>query len=562
MHSQVPVFDPSEPPSFTFRWVLFPGRHHLLTHFQEEYITDVFAGRCVTLSGLVAEPAPAAELVVPVTSADHQNTRRNPVPYHRREAQLTLFAHSLSVPLRVYPIDDVPPSPRFASHTISAIETASQGAVLLDPSNTLVACSTPSVFELYRALGFEVVTVELSGYGTDDEQYIPTLPFQLVEAIAEGGEAAASAWEEMAAASRLIWDRYGLAERVTEIFSDPLLTDDGDITPHRDYAPYTASQDAGAARKWELLSPLVRPGRIVDVGCGGGALLARAAADPALADSDLYGIEVARPLYEECVHRRSMGAFANPNTFFYQANIMARPLFAPNSVDTTLTVSLTHEIFSYSQSPDPNDDLTLLASQIFTHTAPGGVWLNLDVAGPDDPDREVILWLRDAVPDVPSPISFADWEPDMAAVGSDDTKEVLDAMSPAARFRCFVRDFRPHLPRPAFRRLPPSSARPPEAGSPLIPVLTSARVAAEFLSHWTYTDSWHSEMQEAFTYMPFPRWRELLSRAGFVVDAESGPFTNPWVVENLYRGAGVVTDSNSQPVPPFATNVLIVARKL
>lgn len=229
----------------------------------------------------------------------------------------------------------------------------------------------------------------------------------------------------------------------------------------------------------------------------------------------------------------------------------------------TLTVSPTHEIYSYSRSPDPGDDLALLASQIFAHTAPGGVWLNLDVAGPEVTDQRVILCLRDTPPPTDAPITFSEWAPDLAAEGSADVKETLVRMSPAARFRCFVRDFRPQDPRPAFQRLPLTSVRlPSDVEGPLVPVLTTAGVAAEFLSHWTYVDSWHSEMRETFTYMPFSRWKGLLSRVGFSVDAASGPFRNPWVTENLHRAAGVVLDVNSRPLPPFPTNVLLVARKL
>ena len=92
---------------------------------------------------------------------------------------------------------------------------------------------------------------------------------------------------------------------------------------------------------------VTRPGRIVDVGCGVGSLLHEIAADPAFGESDLYGIEAARPLFDECVHRRSQGAFANPNTFFFQRTIGQGAMFTPASVDTTLTVALCHELYSY-----------------------------------------------------------------------------------------------------------------------------------------------------------------------------------------------------------------------
>ncbi len=122
-------------------------------------------------------------------------------------------------------------------------------------------------------------------------------------------------------ASAQLWERYGLLGQVRRAHADPLLTDEGELTETRDYNTYARAFDTGAARKWEQLREVVRPGRIVDVGCGVGSLLHEIAADPAFAESDLYGIEAARPLYDECVHRRGQGAFENPNTFFFQRTI-------------------------------------------------------------------------------------------------------------------------------------------------------------------------------------------------------------------------------------------------
>lgn len=551
---------------FRFRWVLFPGRHHLLTAFQQRYLTELLEGRHSTLSGRRAVPLPGAEIVAAVTSSDHDRTRRNPIPYHRREAQLTLLAETARLSLRTYPVPDTPPTDRFASYTISTIEAASDGTVTLDPSDTLVACSTPKVFRLYQSLGFEVVTVELDGYRTRSEMLLARLPFQLVEALASDDEEVVdSARFEMAEASVRTWDRYRLRDRLVEIFSDGLVGEDGDITDHRDYQPYAAAFDEGAARKWEILAPHVRPGRVVDLGCGVGSLLAEAGRDPRLAESDLVGVEVARPLFVECLHRRSQGHFANPNTFFTQANIMAKPLFAPRSVDTTFTVSLTHEVFSYADG-DPYAALRELAERIFEHTAPGGVWLNLDVAGPEDPQRPVVLWLADGpVPGLSTAeIRFRDWSPTLTDPDDPETTRVnLARMSPAARFLSFLRDFRPQETRTdaAFPN-PEGLLRPVSVAPNAVPAVTSARIASEFLSHWTYIDSWFSEMCETFTYLGFSSWVGLLSAAGFSVDSRSHLFTNPWVAENRYQPAASLFDMSGSPLPAPPTNVLLVARRL
>ena len=96
----------------------------------------------------------------------------------------------------------------------------------------------------------------------------------------------------------------------------------------------------------------MQPGRIVDIGCGAGAVLELADREPGLRESDLIGVEVARHLYEECVHKKAQGVFPNPNVYFYRRNVLGGAVFADRSVDTTLTFALTHEIWSYGRRRD------------------------------------------------------------------------------------------------------------------------------------------------------------------------------------------------------------------
>ena len=62
-------------------------------------------------------------------------------------------------------------------------------------------------------------------------------------------------------------------------------------------------------------------------------------------ESDLIGVEVARHLYAECVHKKEQGLFQNPNVYFYQRNMLGSAVFPARSIDTTLTLALTHEIW-------------------------------------------------------------------------------------------------------------------------------------------------------------------------------------------------------------------------
>ncbi len=67
--------------------ILFPGRHQLLTNFQFQYLDNLLApdatvqgldGRAVTL------PEKVEAIVFAVTSANHSNTRRNPLAFYLR----------------------------------------------------------------------------------------------------------------------------------------------------------------------------------------------------------------------------------------------------------------------------------------------------------------------------------------------------------------------------------------------------------------------------------------------------------------------------------------------
>jgi SAM-dependent methyltransferase len=298
---------------------------------------------------------------------------------------------------------------------------------------------------------------------------------------------------------------------VRRAHADPLLSDEGELTETRDYNTYARAFDTGAARKWEQLREHVRPGRMVDVGCGVGSLLREIAADPGFAESDLYGIEAARPLYEECVHRRSQGAFANPNTFFFQRTIGQGPLFDAASVDTTLTVALCHELYSYLGV----ETLRRFMRDTREHTVPGGVWIDLDVCGPADGDRTIWMELHDG---------RESWER-------------------------FVADWRPEQVEYALH------------GERFVE--TRLRWAMEWLSKKDYTDNWDSEMHEAFCFWSADDYAREARDAGFELAPGSGGFTNPWLVEHRFAPVATLRPAgdHDRTLPWPDTHLRLVARR-
>jgi hypothetical protein len=126
------------------RFILFPGRHHLLTRFQAAYLRqlteDARAHGSLPFDGsdrskdpnrgfgtAEARPSPAdalggvgpgddgATVVWAVTSANHQNTKRNPVAYDRREAAIERFSALEGLRSLVVPVFDTAHTDRLRS---------------------------------------------------------------------------------------------------------------------------------------------------------------------------------------------------------------------------------------------------------------------------------------------------------------------------------------------------------------------------------------------------------------------------------------------------------------
>ena len=87
----------SAPPS-GIRHIVVPGRHHLLTRFQADYLRKLLAGEERDEDGDPIAVADDAVVVWAVTSANHAATRRNPFPAHRREAAIEILAHVERMP--------------------------------------------------------------------------------------------------------------------------------------------------------------------------------------------------------------------------------------------------------------------------------------------------------------------------------------------------------------------------------------------------------------------------------------------------------------------------------
>jgi hypothetical protein len=530
-------------------YLLFPGRHQLLTNFQFNYLYRIaqagLAHECdVTGTPFGEGLGPVEAIVFAVTSANHSHTRRNPLPFHLRVIQIEDFSDELPVPSYIFGIDEVGVLDNFAAYTLKRIRHESEGMFELTPRNTVVVCSTP-VMQMYEKLGFRILPAEL--LDRKAQTFATGLPWDLVERIADTGES----WltdryllEHMHPASYSVWKKYRLGEKVQLLFRDKIISDDGDITTTRDYNSYVRQMDEIAELKYQETAAYVRAGRIGDIGCAVGSWIKLACQEPLLRESDFYGIEVARHLFDVCQQRKHNGEFGNPFVFFAQKNAVTGLVFEKQSMHTINTSSLTHEIESYGSRAD----LLAFIKNRYEELALGGIWINRDVVGPDQPDMQMYMELctTDGRND--------DWEQNLR--DRHELSAYLQGLSTQARFLRFARDFR-HKEQESF-----DYAWVEHEGRTFARL--SLRNACEFALKKDYTDNWHSEMHEKFCFWTYTDWTQAMEQAGFVILPQSQAYTNDWIVQNRLKdkvGFYVLKDTILEPLPFPVTHMLLLAEK-
>lgn len=520
----------------SYNYLLLPGRHQAVTQFQINHLKELLKRDDV---------APHAQVVWAITSANHSGTQRNPISGSRRLGMIEAVCENEFIPAQVYRITNMTEKPNFAHYVTESIRLDSKGRTDMNAENTLVVTSTASVVEQYRELGFEVDSAEADEAFT---YFHSPRQWDVVEEIIKSGaqwRANAIVRDELHPVCFEYYERYGLGDDIVEIFQDPLIdSDDGDITTTRDYATYRQAFEDGAKRKVADFSRYVQPGRILDVGCATGETLKILSEKPELFESDFYGVEAARPLYQICQQRKDNAEFGNANVFFYQRNIMRSSLFPRNSLNTIITMALTHEIYSYLGA----DELTAFIKRMYDITAPGGVYINYDVVGPHNKDRQVYVRFNEGDGENPDEL-YPDVEDEAHA-------DFLRSLSTKKRFIRFVNDFR-H-----------------EEGDKIVvnwetiegvdyAVLRYADLC-DFLAKKDYVNSWYSEMHERFCFWEQSDWIRELEAVGFEVDEGSEAKQNPWLIENRFKPAADVfemIDGQLHSVEQPVTNTLLIARK-
>ncbi len=533
-------------------YLLFPGRHLVNTRFQEAYLQRVLSTKPDKLPAIITgrcEPSvPPTEIIFALTSANQENSRFNPIPFHVRAMGVDRFARELRQRLpfrfRVIGIPHYGHTRNFAEFTIKEIAHQTEQAVRLEAGNCLVLCSTPEVIRLYQDLGFAIAPAELA-----EPDPRPVTPIEIIREIGARGQdwpGGPLVRAHLATSHQSLFeDLPEVPQRIARLYQDPLTNQEGSLTETRNYSTYARGMNEIIRLKYLDIRAGINGGRIVDEGCADGALLAEISHD--YPDSDLFGIDLSAEFAGRFHERQRAGEFGGAYVHFFHRNLLDR-IFEPESIDTTICNSTLHELWSYGEG---EKSVRSYLQEKFRQLRPGGRLIIRDVVGPEDGDQEVLLWCSEADGENPSPA-------ELAGHPYRDASR-LQRLSTRSRFHLFAQDFRGG--RPAFPFEPSEFDGRPACRLALRP-------AAEFLSKKDYTDNWKSEMNEEFCFWSFAKWKTVLSEIGFhVLENPNDPaegsrvYTSPWIVQNRYEGHVALLDPNGGSLPWPPTNMVLFAEK-
>lgn len=455
---------------------LLLGRFHAVTRAQSDWLASL-------------SKAPVDRLVCVITSANHAATRRNPLDVATREEMLKPALERSGKPFQIVRVDDIPNNGAWVQHVATAVER--QAHVPLTAAQTTLYSANRDVDALFKAAGFEVIAQEVSGL----------TPHELVQRVADG-----KPWQDEASAeTKAVYSRPEVVARLHDIFRQTLLNDDGELGHLRDFLSYGAMMDASLVQKLEDLVPYVKPGCIVDKGCGTGKLLVELSR--LYPQSRLVGVDLSREFLRVC----DENTYLTDDVTLVFGNIIERNV-PPGTATTVIYSSVMHEVHSYSDYDVKQIDRAL--SNAFQELQPGGRVL-----------------IRDGISPAP-----ATWRIRLLNAATRET------------FTRFAREFC-HGRGAKFEQLSGDTVR------------LSSHDANEFLCKKDYLKNWHIEVHEEFGPLTLEGWRAALKSAGFT-PLHLQEYANPWIIKHRYEGTVEVLDDSGAKLPWPPTNMVVVGERL
>jgi SAM-dependent methyltransferase len=157
-------------------------------------------------------------------------------------------------------------------------------------------------------------------------------------------------------------------------------------------AAYLASMNAARTDKARLLDH-VRPGRIVEIGPGGGVVLDLLAAR--FPDSEVIGLDLSREAVA-ALERRARATGQRWRVVHGPAEGLARHVEPP--IDTVVLCSILHEIYSYAEPPFSLEAVERVVAAAFAALAPRGRLVIRDGVMPPPGTRRLRMLAPDARP--------------------------------------------------------------------------------------------------------------------------------------------------------------------
>ncbi len=550
-------------------YLLFPGRHLLMTQFQRDYLWSVLRLPISKLDLLGEYKGDANDsinhIIFAVTSANQENSRYNPVPFHMRAVGLDRFANeyreSLNVRCDIVAVPHFNPNEHFAVYTLKEIKEETEDKISLTPENTIVLCSTPVVIEMYQKLGFAVLPAE---YDLQTKTVKEKGPIEYVKVLAEVGDK----WKENETISKGIsktsydlWSDFpSVPAKILRLWRDPLLTESGSLTETRNYSTYAVGMGHTVLleSKYQDIKDVLVPGKIVDEGCADGALMTLLARD--FTDSDIIGIEITSEFTARCLERQRAGEFGGTFVHFHQRNLMDK-IFEDASIDTTICNSTTHEIWSYGNQ---EESLSHYLRLKFDQLRDGGHLVIRDVVGPEQKEREVYMWLNKD--------DGSSEDVHKVCNNAQELQVHLDTLSTYGKFLRFSVDYLKDMRESGRRDTSTKISYKEEMVDGKKYIVLKLKDAMEFITKKDYTDNWKSELNEEFAYWSFSEWKLKLENAGFRIienpnetEKSSRAYTIPWIVENRFKdkvSLYIKEGINLQPIDYPVTNMVLIGEKI
>ena len=283
------------------------------------------------------------------------------------------------------------------------------------------------------------------------------------------------------------------------------------------YQRYFAGMDASMDQKAAFLSAhlVTEPGaRILDLGCGSGALSARMAA---LAPrGQVVGIDIDGGTIAQAAAQHAL-----PNLHFRVGDAAS----VQEPADAVISCSLLHHVYTYGRQPY---DEAAAAAALQAHVRslrPGGLLVVRDFCRDGAPGETCLLDLADPA-DGALLRDFAARARPLDPLGGGFPLEELGA-TPDGWHR-----FRLHR-----------------------------HWSAEFLLRKDYRDDWEAELREEYAFWPLRRFADTVEQAGARV-VRAAEIRNPWVVQHRFAGRARRFDERERLLPWPATNMVLAAQSV